>query len=136
CGAGRVGPHRWQTGTAGRLLHRPVKLLGLPEQPAADPSPTTRLFLAPGERADIILDFTGLSGGSFTLTNDAQVPFPSGSPLVASDPTRSVMQFRVTLPLSSRDTTYNPAGGAPLRGGPNQAPIIVHLAAPATGQLA
>ena len=132
--SGAVGPPIWQIGTDGGLLDRPVKLLGLPEQPATDPSPTTRLFLAPAERADVILDFRGLFGASLTLTNDAQVPFPSGSPLAASDPTRSVMQFRVNLPLSSQDTTYHPAGGAPLRGGPNQEPIIVRLADPASGQ--
>jgi spore coat protein A len=134
--SGKVGPPIWQIGTDGGLLDMPVRLLGLPELPATDPSPTTRLFLAPAERADIILDFTGLSGKSFTLTNDAQVPFPSGTPLTKHDPTRSVMQFRVNLPLSSQDTTYDPARGAPLRGGRNQEPIIVRLADPSTGQLA
>src|SRR5581483_4598645 len=49
---------------------------------------------------------------SFTLTNDGQVPFPSGSALDPADPTRKGMQFNVTLPPSSRDTTYNPASGA------------------------
>ena len=134
--SGAQGPSLWQIGTDGGLLDRPVKLPGLVEPPATDPSPTTRLFLAPSERADIILDFTGLSGRRFTLTNDAQVPFPSGSPLDPSDPTRAVMEFRVTLPLSGSDTTYNPASGAPLRGGPNQEPIIVRLADPSAGRLA
>jgi FtsP/CotA-like multicopper oxidase with cupredoxin domain len=46
------------------------------------------------------------------------------------------MQFQVTRPLSSQDTTYNPAGGAPLRGGKNQEPAIVRLAIPTTGGLA
>src|SRR5438309_1308712 len=114
--SGAQGPPIWQIGTDGGLLDRPVKLLGLVEQPATDPSPTTRLFLAPSERGDIILDFTGLAGKRFTLTNDAQVPFPSGSPMATTDPTRSVMEFRVTLPLSSSDSTYNPASGTPLRG--------------------
>src|SRR5437588_2642038 len=132
--SGAQGPSLWQIGTDGGLLDRPVKLPGLVEPPATDPSPTTRLFLAPSERADIILDFTGLSGRRFTLTNDAQVPFPSGSPLDPSDPTRAVMEFRVTLPLSGSDTTYNPASGAPLRGGPNQQPIIVRLADPSAGR--
>ena len=39
------------------------------------------------------------------------------------------MRFDVTLPLSSVDTTRNPALGAPLRGGPGQPPAIVRLAA-------
>ena len=46
------------------------------------------------------------------------------------------MQFRVKLPLSGQDTTYDPASGAPLRGGSNQGPVIVRLANPATGTLA
>src|SRR2546426_4583045 len=133
--SGAQGPPIWQIGTDGGLLDRPVQLLGLVEPPATDPSPTTRLFLAPSERGDIIIDFTGLSGKRFTLTNDAQVPFPSGSPLAAGDPTLSVMEFRVNLPLSSRDSTYNPASGAPLRGGANQEPVIVRLANPSTGSL-
>src|SRR3989442_14878162 len=134
--SGAVGPAIWQIGPDRGLLDRPVMLAGLPEPPATDPSPTSRLFLAPAERADVILDFTGLSGKRFALTNDAQVPFPSGSPLDASDPTRSVMQFRVNLPLSSRDTTYDPASGGPPRGGGEQEPIIVRPANPSRGQLA
>src|SRR5262249_31927474 len=41
----------------------------------------------------------------------------------------------VTLPLQGSDTTYNPATGAPLRGGVNQEPKIVRLAS-GTGGLA
>jgi FtsP/CotA-like multicopper oxidase with cupredoxin domain len=132
-----TGPAMFQIGTDGGLLDTPVKLAGLTE-PASNgtPTPSSRLFLAPSERADIIIDFGGLAGKTFTLTNDAQVPFPSGAVLAPADPTRQVMQFQVTLPLSSQDTTYNPASGAPLRGGANQEPVIVRLVNPATGALA
>ncbi len=135
--SGATGPAMFQIGTDGGLLDTPVKLRGLTE-PVSDgtPTPSTRLFMAPSERADIIIDFAGLAGKSFTLTNDANVPFPSGAALDPADPTRQVMQFQVTLPLSSQDTTYNPASGAPLRGGANQEPIIVRLVNPATGALA
>jgi spore coat protein A len=135
--SGATGPAMYQIGTDGGLLDTPLKLLGQPE-PVSDgtPTPTTRVFIAPSERADIIIDFAGLAGKKFTLTNDGQVPFPSGDPLDPADPTRNVMQFQVTLPLSSKDTTYNPATGAPLRGGSNQEPKIVRLANPATGAVA
>src|SRR5262249_51129551 len=75
-----TGPAMYQIGSDGGLFDTPVKLLGQPE-PASDgtPTPSTRLFLAPSERADIIIDFAGLAGKTFTLTNDGQVPFPSGS---------------------------------------------------------
>jgi FtsP/CotA-like multicopper oxidase with cupredoxin domain len=148
--SGAVGPPIWQIGTDGGLLDTPVKLLGLAEPyNRGDPRPTTRLFLSPSERADIIIDFTGLSGRSFTLTNDSQVPFPGGAPLRSpttptfrgdplgtDDPMVNVMQFRVTQRLTSRDTTYDPSAGQPLRGGPNQAPAIVRLVNPSTGSLA
>ncbi|HEX4705048.1 MAG TPA: multicopper oxidase domain-containing protein [Pseudonocardiaceae bacterium] len=135
--SGATGPAIFQIGTDGGLLDTPVKLPGLTEPPSdGTPTPSTRLFMAPSERADIIIDFGGMAGKTFTLTNDAQAPFPSGATLDPADPTRQIMQFQVTLPLSSQDTTYNPAGGAPLRGGNNQEPIIVRLVNPATGTLA
>ena len=59
---GAQGPPLWQIGTDGGLLDRPVQLPGLVEPFATHPTPTTRLFLAPSERADIILDFTGAPG--------------------------------------------------------------------------
>lgn len=123
-----AGPTIWQIGSDGGLFDRPVK--------PTDHENLARLalFLAPGERADIIVDFSGLAGKSFTLTNDAQYPYPSGGPVTAGLDDR-VMQFRVTKPLSSRDTTFDPASGTTLRGGANQPVPIVRLANPSTGKL-
>ncbi|HEX7736173.1 MAG TPA: multicopper oxidase domain-containing protein [Ktedonobacteraceae bacterium] len=122
------GPALWQIGTDGGLLDRPVKLSD-PNNPNS-----LQLFLAPSERGDIIIDFAGHAGHNFTLTNSAVAPFPSGD---APDPATNgvIMQFRVNLPLSSQDTTYNPASGAPLRGRQNQEPVIVRLANPTNGTL-
>ncbi len=124
-----AGPAFWQIGTDGGLLDQPVQL-----NDPHDPS-SLQLFLAPIERADIIIDFTYLMGQSFTLVNSAAAPYPSGDP---PDPTTNgqIMQFRVNLPLSSPDTSYNPANGGSLRGGPNQERSIVRLANPQTGTLA
>jgi FtsP/CotA-like multicopper oxidase with cupredoxin domain len=134
--SGATGPAMYLIGTDGGLLDKPVKLPGLTEPPTdGTPTPSTRLFLAPSERSDIIIDFAGLQGKNFTLTNDANVPFPSGAALDPADPTRQVMQFQV-LNMNCTDGTYNPATGAPLRGGQNQEPVIVRLANPATGALA
>jgi FtsP/CotA-like multicopper oxidase with cupredoxin domain len=112
------GPVFYQIGTDGGLLDTPV---GLEE-----------LFLAPGERADVIVDFAGLAGHTFTLRNTANAPYPSGG---APDPETNgqIMQFRVSLPLQGPDTTLNPARGAPLRGGPGQPPAIVRLVDPTSG---
>jgi FtsP/CotA-like multicopper oxidase with cupredoxin domain len=119
----------WQIGTDGGLLDSPVKLND-PASPGA-----LKLVLAPSERADVIIDFAGLQGKTLTLTNDGIFPFPSGGP---PDPNLDgqVMQFRVVLPLSSQDGTFNPASGGHLRGGTDQEPAIVRLANPATGAIA
>ncbi|MGA2109808.1 MAG: multicopper oxidase domain-containing protein, partial [Syntrophorhabdales bacterium] len=70
----------WQIGSDGGFLPHVVS------------RPT--LLLAPAERADVVLDFTGMSGATLTLLNLAPSPFVDGEP---PDPqtTGQVMQFRV-----------------------------------------
>jgi spore coat protein A, manganese oxidase len=115
-----AGPEIWQIGTDGGLLDQPVK-------PTDHENPHRHaLFLAPGERADIIVDFRNLAGKTFTLRNDAQYPFPSGGPVTAGLDDR-VMQFRVSRRLSSRDTTFDPSSGASLRGSAGQDRSITRL---------
>ena len=132
---GAAGPPIWQIGTDGGFLDVPVKL-------SFDPNATgftgnSKLQLCNTERNDIIIDFTGMEGQTFTLRNDGSAPLGNPDP-ANTDPTLQgrVMQFRVNQPLSSRDATFNPANGGSLRGGTNQLPKIVRLANPATGQLA
>lgn len=116
--SGAAGPVFWQIGTDGGLLDRPIRL-----DDTKHP-----LYLAPGERADTIVDFTNFAGRSFTLKNDEGTS--------DTDPASQIMQFRVHLPLSHTDTTSNPAQGGSLRGGPHQEPSIVRLVNPLTGKLA
>jgi spore coat protein A len=82
------------------------------------------IFLAPGERADVIVDFTKLAGQTITVTNDAPVPFPDGLfpvPHTVLDPQgnpvtlpadqpqmASIMQIVVDKPLSSPDGSCKP----------------------------
>jgi spore coat protein A len=40
------------------------------------PAPLSKLLMGPAERADLIVDFSGLEGKSVTLSNDAHSPFP------------------------------------------------------------
>lgn len=119
-----AGPAFFVIGTDGGLLDGPVKL--------NDPNLTNRsrrLLIAPGERCDIIIDFAGFAGQTFTLINSAKAPFPSGMP---PDPNTfgQLMQFRVVLPLVGTDSSYNPSTGAPLR------TAMVRLVNPAAGSLA
>jgi spore coat protein A len=103
---GKNGPAIWQIGTDGGLLDAPVRI--------AHPN---RLLLAPGERADVIIDFAGFAGKTLLLDNTAKAPFPNGIPADAQT-VGQILQFRVVLPLSGTDNTYNPAVGGPLRTAP------------------
>jgi FtsP/CotA-like multicopper oxidase with cupredoxin domain len=123
---GPTVPTIWQIGSDGGLLDSAVAINSFtpfsfdPANPASSPfgSPvftSPRLFFAPAERMDVIIDFSGFAGKTFTVINDANYPFPGGS---APDPALDglIMQFRVTKPLSSTDTSFNPAvAGARLR---------------------
>jgi FtsP/CotA-like multicopper oxidase with cupredoxin domain len=56
----------------------------------------TQLTIAPGERADVIVDFSGLAPGTkILLKNTANAPFPDGDP-VDPDTVGQIMQFTVT----------------------------------------
>lgn len=104
----RPGPEFWVIGTDGGLLDFPVKL----NDPAV--SEPRRLLMAPGERYDVMIDFRNFAGQTLTLVNGAKAPYPSGTP---ADPSTvgQILQFRVTKPLESADTSYDPASGDPLR---------------------
>ena len=138
---GPVGPAIWQIGSDGGFFNNPVEL-GNPANGihACDgtnnPPPNNVLggandfqlgqrclFLAPAERADVIIDFGGQMGKTFTLKNFAVYPFPGGGPTGFGQPDGTsdglVMQFRVSQPFTGPDTWFNPAGSHPaLRASP------------------
>jgi spore coat protein A, manganese oxidase len=83
------GPAFYQIGTDGGYLSEPVLL----NDPNDAHSP--RLLLAPAERADVIIDFSGYAPGTeFILKNTAKAPYPTGD---VPDPktTGQIMLFRV-----------------------------------------
>lgn len=60
------------------------------------PAVINSLLIAPGERADILVDFSALAPGTrLIMTNDAKAPYPNGAPV---DPKTvgKIMQFTVT----------------------------------------
>jgi spore coat protein A len=90
----------WQIGTEGGFLPAPVQL--------------EQLLLGLAERADVIVDFTGLAPGTalYLINEGPDEPFGGGAPgtdFPAADPatTGQVMQF-VVVPLASRDTSVPP----------------------------
>ncbi len=123
-----VGPAMWQIGTDGGYLEEPVKI-----DPKAPKGRLQRLLILPGERADVIIDFAGLTpGATLLMRNVAKTPYPGGGSPRGST-TGRVMQFRVVQKAEpGDDTSYDPAHpGAPLRRAP-----MVRLVDPARGTLA
>ena len=92
------------------------------------PAHKTHQLIAPGERYDVIVDFTGLPlGARITLKNSAAAPYPSGDPanalpdlmqivmahaVPASDPDLSVPPSALKLPAIAR---LQPTPGLPKR---------------------
>jgi FtsP/CotA-like multicopper oxidase with cupredoxin domain len=91
----------WQIGADGGFLpKKPVQL--------------EQLLMAPAERADVIVDFTGLTVGTalYLINEGPDEPFGGGAPgtdFPAADPatTGQVMKF-VVVPRASRDISHDP----------------------------
>jgi spore coat protein A len=83
-----------QIGTDGGFLQQPV--------------PLSRLLLGPAERADLIVDFSGLAGRTVTLSNDAPSPYPGWAEMNSlHKKLYEWMQFRVTRPLSGNGRSFS-----------------------------
>lgn len=93
---GRRGPAFHQIGSDGGFLPAPVTL--------------TDMLIAPAERFDVIIDFSGMQGKYFVLNNDGAAPYPEGGDVVPAE----VMLFKVTKPLRGPDTSSLPARLAPV----------------------
>ena len=76
-----------QIGAEGGLLRAPV--------------PMTALLIAPGERADVIIDFAGKRGASFIVTNNARAPYPMGGRAGLNQ----LLKIRVNRRLKGADAT-------------------------------
>jgi len=82
-----------QIGTDGGFLPKPVQL--------------SKLLLGPAERADLIVDFTGLEGKTVTLSNNGPAPFPGWDMIILHNAQLyEWMQFRVTLPLAANAKSF------------------------------
>jgi spore coat protein A len=137
------GPYWLQIGTEGGFLanpalvpsDKPFDLNGQnPEQ--VDPSQLIKsLIVAPAERPDVIVDFTGYERESIILYADAPAPFPGGGPetdffpgLVNGNPvnantpdgfgpnSRVLMRFNV-VPAQGSDSSLGIGTGTDLTGG-------------------
>jgi spore coat protein A, manganese oxidase len=88
----------WQIGAEGGFLPAPV--------------PLAQLLLAPAERADVIVDFTGISVGTdlYLINEGPDEPFGELGEGTAADPatTGQVLKFTV-VPSTSRDVSQDPS---------------------------
>jgi spore coat protein A len=82
--------------TSGQVIQQ----IGTDNGLLASPVPLNQMLIGPGERKDIILDFSrpSLWGQTILLLNNAKTPFPKGSSV---DPktTGRIMAFRVSKPV-------------------------------------
>jgi spore coat protein A len=79
-----------QIGSDGGLLPAPLRMHSL--------------IVSPGERFDLVIDFSEHKGANLALTNDAPAPYARGGEIVPSD----VMLFKVTKALSGTDPSSVP----------------------------
>jgi spore coat protein A, manganese oxidase len=79
-----------QIGSDGGLLPAPLRM--------------HYLIASPGERFDLVIDFSQHKGANLALTNNAPAPYARGGQIVPAD----VMLFKVTKPLSGTDTSAVP----------------------------
>ncbi|WP_404362659.1 multicopper oxidase family protein [Marinobacter sp.] len=88
------------------------------------PVPTLQISVAPGERFDVVVDFSALAGQTIIMRNNAPGTFRR--PLVIDpETTGRIMAFEVSLPLDPN--LPDPALPATLRGGLDQ-PASISLA--------
>lgn len=116
---GEPVPRVYVIGTDDNYLDAPVNVTGKSIVTANEAWPDgtilpAEIFIAPGERSYVIVDFSGLRPGQkVTLTNNAPAPYPSGLlPGVDAGQLNidKIMQFEI-IPLKSADTSCNPAAG-------------------------
>jgi spore coat protein A, manganese oxidase len=84
-----------QIGSDSGLLPKPVRL--------------HFLLIAPGERLDVVIDFSQFRNQCFALLNDAPAPYTMGGQIVPAD----VMLFKVNKPLVGEDASELPDALAP-----------------------
>ncbi|HEY3392309.1 MAG TPA: multicopper oxidase domain-containing protein [Lacipirellulaceae bacterium] len=103
------GPQFQQIGTDSGLLYAPV--------------PRNQLVIGPGERADVVVDFSQFANQTLIMRNNARSPFPKGD-VVDPRTTGKIMAFRVAGTTESEhqipDTLLDSAIDPLVRNGPKR----------------
>jgi FtsP/CotA-like multicopper oxidase with cupredoxin domain len=86
----------------------PFWVIGSEQGLLPKPAMNTRLLIAPGERFDVIVDFTKVPMNSTVLmSNDANEPYPDGDPPVVTDLMK--IKINTAVPANDPDTSVLPA---------------------------
>ncbi len=92
--------HFWFETTDG--VRVPFQQIGSDDGFLRSPVRSADLTFGPGERLDIVVDFSGLAGKRIIMRNDAAVPFSDGLDVLPStDPTTQIMAFDVSTARQS-----------------------------------
>jgi spore coat protein A, manganese oxidase len=124
-----MGPPLYVIGTDGGYLDAAVKI-----DPNALQAAATKLVIMPGERYEVVVDFSQLpAGSSLWLKNVAKTPYPGGA--TPSGGLDKLVEFRVTGPASAGapGLAYDPAATPAIRGANSPAAKITPLVDFATG---
>jgi spore coat protein A len=87
-------PNFIQIGSDGGFLASPVV------------ASTSGLLIAPGERQDVIVDFSAYAGKNFVMSNNAEAPYQTGATNLGA--ISDIMMFKVLATTSAPDTSSIP----------------------------
>jgi len=118
---GLKGPSLWVIGNDQGLLDTPQEI-------NPNLKPNFELAMMPGERYEVIIDFSTVAGQVIEMQNTARTPYMAGAPAQGST-TGRIIRFNVSA-APVVDTTFNPAAvGAFIRAkvvsDPNNNPVKV-----------
>jgi FtsP/CotA-like multicopper oxidase with cupredoxin domain len=100
---GLKGPSLW-------VIGNDQGLLDTPQEVNPNLKPNDKLTMMPGERYEVIIDFSTVAGQVIEMQNTARTPYMAGAP-VNGNTTGRIMRFIVAPPpvVPVADNTFNPA---------------------------
>jgi FtsP/CotA-like multicopper oxidase with cupredoxin domain len=91
---------------AGLLVQPPFYVIGSDQGYLPTPQKVNRLDICPGERYDVVIDFSAYAGAQLIVNNYASAPFPTGAPPNAANKggfpaMATLMRFDVVKPINT-----------------------------------
>ncbi len=120
-----AGPPLWVIGTDGGFLDKPATAfeagLNYADDVATGGPVGAKLVILPGERYEVVVDFTGIAAGTqLTMRNDAWNPYPFGD----APPISEIMQFEVVAAAAEATAGLKATNFDPKTMSPRAHPIV------------